>query len=223
MYVIVLLSLVCLSTQAGEGTFIASGYGSWSPARFDYALVSAGPSTIYLMGGWNYGMSANAPVAIKSCGGAGWVCFNSDIYNGLKPRNSDTTGIDCIATCVGYSSYTGTVNFGYISTKGIISYTKVAQSLNDVWRSSDGGTSWTLMTSAAPWSSRSSFKSLALSTSSLLIWSTDMWRSTDSGVSWSLMTSPTGISAGCVMARVQINNLILASKYAGNLIIRSLS
>jgi len=76
---------------------------------------------------------------------------------------------------------------------------------NDVWRSQDGGVAWHLMTSSAPWASRSKFGFVMNGTSALVFGGTsstsasgshnDVWRSDDGGVSWVLKTSQFLISS----------------------------
>lgn len=74
---------------------------------------------------------------------------------------------------------------------------------NDVWRSSDQGNTWTLMTKDAAWSERGSHTSVVLTDGSILVlggkqWDAgylglnDVWRSTDQGATWTLMTNDAG-------------------------------
>ncbi|MFN2351678.1 MAG: kelch repeat-containing protein [Kiritimatiellia bacterium] len=67
---------------------------------------------------------------------------------------------------------------------------------NDVWRSTDQGASWTLITNNAPWTARESHAGLALSDSTIMVmggWTihdrtNDVWRSEDNGAHWTLVT-----------------------------------
>ena len=71
-------------------------------------------------------------------------------------------------------------------------------SLNDVWRSTDQGTTWTQMTAAAPWVGRTEHTSVALPDGSIVLIGgqdidnnglNDVWRSTDQGATWTQMTA----------------------------------
>jgi PKD repeat protein len=84
------------------------------------------------------------------------------------------------------------------------------QYLNDVWRSTDQGATWTQMTAAAGWTARSAHCAVALSDGSMVIAGGqsaggvcgDVWRSTDQGATWTQMTAAaewTGrVYAACV-------------------------
>ena len=71
--------------------------------------------------------------------------------------------------------------------------------LNDVWRSTDEGATWTQMTASAGWTGRSSFSSVAMPDGSIVLmggWGSsdvnDVWRSTDNGATWTEMTTNAG-------------------------------
>jgi hypothetical protein len=75
--------------------------------------------------------------------------------------------------------------------------------LNDVWRSTDEGATWTQMTSDANWGKRYEFNTVALPDGSIVImggtnsgsWGgNDVWRSTDKGATWTEMTASAGWS-----------------------------
>jgi type II secretory pathway component GspD/PulD (secretin) len=64
---------------------------------------------------------------------------------------------------------------------------------NDVWRSTDKGKTWTLMTAEAKWSGRYNHTSVVLPDGSIVLMSgffrlNDIWRSTDQGKTWTLVT-----------------------------------
>jgi len=70
--------------------------------------------------------------------------------------------------------------------------------LNDVWRSSDGGTSWACMTSSAQWASRIYHTVSALSDNTLILiggeskagtFFGEVWKSIDNGANWTLVTN----------------------------------
>ena len=71
--------------------------------------------------------------------------------------------------------------------------------LNDVWRSTDNGTTWTEMNASAGWSSRWGFSSVAMPDGSIVLMGgyrsiggtlNDVWRSTDDGATWTEMSPP---------------------------------
>jgi hypothetical protein len=70
---------------------------------------------------------------------------------------------------------------------------------DEVWRSTDGGATWTLMTSAPGWSPRGLARSVVLPDGSILLmggaagsafseYFNDVWRSTDFGATWTEIT-----------------------------------
>lgn len=72
--------------------------------------------------------------------------------------------------------------------------------LNDIWRSTDDGKKWELMTSNIPWGPRLYYSLLSLPNGKLMImgglspyeddkWYNDVWVSSDSGKNWKLITS----------------------------------
>ncbi len=66
--------------------------------------------------------------------------------------------------------------------------------LNDVWRSTDKGTTWTQVTADAGWSARSGHSSVVLPDGSIVLMGgsgnmNDVWRSTDKGATWTQMTA----------------------------------
>lgn len=71
--------------------------------------------------------------------------------------------------------------------------------MNDVWRSSNDGATWTQMTASAAWSTRHSHTAVSLSDNSIVLMAGigqfaihhDAYRSTDYGTNWSLITITT--------------------------------
>lgn len=71
----------------------------------------------------------------------------------------------------------------------------------DVWRSTNGGFTWTQQTASAPWTARAYFGTVVLADGSVVIIGgatsasavpRDVWRSTDAGVSWTRLTNAAG-------------------------------
>jgi PKD repeat protein/photosystem II stability/assembly factor-like uncharacterized protein len=83
--------------------------------------------------------------------------------------------------------------------------------LNDVWRSTDNGATWTRMIEHTGWSPRFSLSSVALSDGSIIImggWDrsgvflNDVWKSTDNGATWSRIVEHAGWSPRFVHSSV---------------------
>jgi photosystem II stability/assembly factor-like uncharacterized protein len=73
---------------------------------------------------------------------------------------------------------------------------------NDVWRSTDGGTTWVQMTANAEWTARFGHTSVALSDGSIVLMGgydgslkNDTWRSTDNGTTWTRLPINAGWTA----------------------------
>jgi PKD repeat protein len=94
--------------------------------------------------------------------------------------------------------------------------------MNDVWRSADGGLTWTQMTAAAAWSKRDSHASVALPDGSLVLmggfdgdYLNDVWRSEDKGVSWTLINASPGWAARRISSAVVMpdGSIVLTGGY----------
>ena len=78
-------------------------------------------------------------------------------------------------------------------------------SLNDVWKSTNGGVSWEKLTDSAGWSPRYYFASFVAPDSSIVLLGgtnrssvfNDEWRSTDGGKTWALVTATTEWAPRC--------------------------
>ena len=76
-----------------------------------------------------------------------------------------------------------------------------ARYLNDVWRSTDNGATWTQQNASAGWTGRERHTSVVLPDGSIVLmggWRgfsvlyNDVWRSTDKGVTWTQQTAGAG-------------------------------
>jgi PKD repeat protein len=98
--------------------------------------------------------------------------------------------------------------------------------LNDTWRSTDKGVTWTLVNASSGWASRYALSSAVLSDGTIIIFGgssttglmNDTWRSTDKGVTWTLVNASSGwASRYSVASTVLFNdNIILAGGYGEN-------
>jgi hypothetical protein len=96
---------------------------------------------------------------------------------------------------------------------------------NDVWRSTDQGATWTLMTDNAGWSTRALHSSVALPDGSLVFmggaddtFMSDVWRSLDYGANWTLVTSNATWSArfGHATATLLDGSIVLTGGHNGS-------
>jgi len=97
---------------------------------------------------------------------------------------------------------------------------------NDVWRSTDNGTSWTQQTASAGWSKRYGHSSVAMPDGSIVLLGgydssgygkNDVWRSTDNGTTWTQLTPSAGWSARAQLSSVAMpdGGIVLMGGYNG--------
>jgi PKD repeat protein len=92
---------------------------------------------------------------------------------------------------------------------------------NDVWRSTDQGTTWTQQTASPGWGARTGQAGLALSDGSILalggfhdgpIYYQDVWRSTNKGVTWTQLNASTCLTfARGSLAEISNNSILFVS------------
>jgi PGF-pre-PGF domain-containing protein len=97
--------------------------------------------------------------------------------------------------------------------------------MNDVWRSTDRGATWTEMTASAGWSARYGHSSIAMPDGSILLmggWDgnflkNDVWRSMDNGTSWILVNASAGWSKRAHQSSVVLpdGSIVLTGGYIG--------
>ncbi len=100
------------------------------------------------------------------------------------------------------------------------------EKLNDVWRSTNQGAIWALMTAAAAWSARSAHTSVALPDGSIVLMGgydgssreDDVWRSTDQGATWVEMTDDAPWAARNAHTSVALpdGSIVLMAGYTGS-------
>jgi uncharacterized delta-60 repeat protein len=92
---------------------------------------------------------------------------------------------------------------GSIVLMGGYGYSNGWTALNDVWRSTDDGATWTQQTASAGWSQRYGQSVVAMPDGSIMLmggytnygyYANDVWRSTDDGATWKLITGGAGWS-----------------------------
>lgn len=101
-------------------------------------------------------------------------------------------------------------------------YSDTEERMNDVWRSADGGLTWTQVTAGAEWSGRDSHTSVALPDGSLVLmggfdgdYLDDVWRSEDRGANWELVNASPGWAARRIASAVVLpdGSIILTGGY----------
>ena len=130
----------------------------------------------------------------------------------------------------GRSSFQAVVlNNNDILVMGGVVYHYYSRPTNDIWRSSDGGTNWSQITTSAPWSARKDFQAVVLTNDDILImggyqWDhhstnhpriNDIWRSSDGGTNWSQITTSAPWPARSLFQAVVLTNndiLIMGGK-----------
>ncbi|MDD4136764.1 MAG: sialidase family protein [Methanoregula sp.] len=98
--------------------------------------------------------------------------------------------------------------------------------LNDVWRSTDYGATWTLVNPGAAWSPRYHHSTVALPDGSIVltgggynqIYTNDTWRSTDKGATWKQMRATAGWTARFIHGSVTMpdDSIVLMGGYDGD-------
>jgi hypothetical protein len=99
---------------------------------------------------------------------------------------------------------------------------------SDVWRSTDGGMTWTLVNGSAGWAGRFGHGMVTLPDDSILLMGgfsyqngdhrNDVWRSTDHGATWALVSPGAGWPGRCMMNCVVLpdSTVVLLGGFAGS-------
>ncbi|MFA5266975.1 MAG: kelch repeat-containing protein [Methanoregula sp.] len=189
-------------TSSGKGatwTLVNASPG-WV-GRHAHAAVALPDGSIIMTGCFN--SNSKGEVWKTTDKGATWSVLNAS--PGFTPRYYHTMNVlpDGSIVLIG----------GYGDTEG---------RMNDVWRSADGGLTWTQMTSAAAWSKRDSHTSVALPDGSLVLiggfdgsYLNDVWRSEDLGASWTLVNASPGWAARRIASAVAMpdGSIVLTGGY----------
>jgi hypothetical protein len=136
--------------------------------------------------------------SIVLMGGAGWDNYLNDVWRSTD-QGTTWTQMTADAGWRGRAGHTSVAlpDGSIVLMGGVYSDAGLAKYLNDVWRSTDQGATWTQMTDAAPWTKRRSHSSVALPNGSIVLMGgydgsnhrNDVWRSTDQGATWTEMTT----------------------------------
>jgi len=173
------LNDVWRSTDDGATWTCMTSNASWT-ARFGMCVEALSGDNILLIGGWVSGSITKDDAWVSDDYGATW-----------SQRSVACTGS-------GRSFFTSVVISGdvVVIAGGRIGGIGGSPS-NDVWKSEDGGSTWTQQTASAEWSKRYSHCMTSLPDNSLILAGgydssvdfEDVWKSTDAGATWTCMTS----------------------------------
>jgi hypothetical protein len=166
------------STDNGATWTLVNASSGWS-GRVAHSSVALPDGSIVLMGG--YGVSMKNDVWRSTDKGATWTQVNKSA--GWSPRYCHSSVVMPDGSIILMGGGDSNTIFW-----------------NDVWRSTDKGTTWTQMTPHAGWSARQTHSSVVLPDGSIVLmggWTSssgykhDAWRSTDKGATWTRQTSDT--------------------------------
>lgn len=187
--------------------------GGWSP-RGGYSSVAMPDSSIVLMGGAYYfndvwrstdsttwkqmtssaewsGRYHHSSVAMPDgsiilMGGSG---YRNDVWRSIDNGEKWTLVTPSAEWSGRFGQSTVVLQDGSIILMGGANSTGILQ--NDVWRSTDSGKKWTLMTASAEWSGRNFPSPVVMPDGSIVViggwngtFTNDVWRSTDNGTTW---------------------------------------
>ncbi|HUH79427.1 MAG TPA: hypothetical protein VLY83_05975 [Methanoregula sp.] len=176
------------STDKGATWDLVTAGAAW-PARHFASSVVLPDGSIVLMGGWEYGAHLNDTWR-STDGGATWTRMTAHAAWGGRYEQSAVAMPDgSIVLMGGFNSFD--------------------QPLNDVWRSTDKGASWSLVTADAGWSPRVGSSTFAMPDGSIILAggeTNDVWRSTDNGATWGRLTAGAGWPARGFFSAVEMQD-----------------
>ena len=155
-------------------------------ARAYHSSVATLDNSIVLMGGWD-GSTYYNDVWNSTDLGVTWTLVNASAGWTARAGHTSVAMPDGSIVLMG----------------GQVSSTNYK---NDVWRSTDNGTTWTLVNASAGWSARGSHSSVVMPDGSIVLmggWDGDdhssrynnVWRSTDNGAMWTKVNASAGWTA----------------------------
>jgi len=157
------------STDNGATWIEVNASAGWTP-RDHHSSVAMPDGSIVLMGGYD-GYFRN-DVWRSTDNGATWIEVNASA--GWTPRYFHSSVAMPDGSIVLMGGWDNTYNYK-----------------NDVWRSTDNGTTWIQVNASAGWTPRDSHSSVAMPDGSIVLmggysWGirNDVWRSTDNGTTW---------------------------------------
>jgi PKD repeat protein len=177
------------STDEGATWTEMNASSGWT-SRYNQNAVALPDGSIVLMGGNDEnGLGGDTKDVWRSMDeGATWTEVNATA--GWADRSEHT----CVAMPDG-----SILLMGGLTANGQFGDPSYSHMMNDTWRSTDGGATWTMTNASGPWVARRTFSAVALPDDSVVImggdtptnyWLNDSWRSTDFGASWTRLPDP---------------------------------
>jgi PGF-pre-PGF domain-containing protein len=176
--------------------------------RYGHSSVVMPDGSIVLMGGVKGGEGLKNDTWRSTDNGATWIQVTES--SGWSPR---------------YWHSSVVMPDGSIVLMGGWEYDKGC--MNDVWRSTDYGATWTEMTASAGWSKRQYHSSVVMADSSIILIGgeessgaikDDLWRSTDYGATWTVVETNTGMPVGPYPSSVVMpdDSIVVMGDYRDN-------
>lgn len=171
---------VYTSTDNGA-TWTSIGSAPWS-ARAYHSSVILSTGAILILGGYGDFYTRYNDVWQSIDGGTSWIQQTASAEWQARSEFAAVALHDNSIVIMGGNSVQGGIN----------------TPLNDVWRSTNRGVTWTRQTAAAEWSARGNPKAVCMSDGSIMLMgggdTNEVWRSWDQGVSWAQQTETVGWS-----------------------------
>ena len=169
--------------------------------RTGHACVVLADGTILIMGGYTTGYTVMNDVWKSIDGGATWTLVTASAGWSVRGGHSSVVLADGTIIVMGGTS------------------SSLYNAYNDVWKSIDGGATWTLVTSTPGWSTRHSAGAVVLLDGSVVMmggynpltytWESDVWRSTDGCIHWTEQSSNGLIPVGYTDGRQGFGSVVM--------------
>ncbi len=191
------------SSDEGTTWDIVNASPGWSP-RFGQSSVVMPDGTIVIMGGYGF-YDFDNDVWKSSNEGATWMEVNAS--PGWSKRYSQSSIVTPDGDIILFGGYDSGKNY-----------------MNDVWRSTDEGATWTEENTSASWSPRHGQCSVMIPDGSIIMmggristggYKNDIWRSTDKGETWTQINESAGWPERAAFSCVAIpnGNIVLMGGY----------
>jgi hypothetical protein len=195
------------STNKGSSWTQMTATAEWS-ARFDHALVRMPDDSIVLMGGERLGAYLG-DVWRSTNSGASWTQQTASAWEERWGHSAVVLSDGTIIVMGGYAHNMFGDNYK-----------------NEVWKSTNSGSNWSLVVEDAEWAGRNHHSSVLLADGSIILMGgytsagnqNDVWRSADNGEHWTQQTASAGWSARGYHASVVLadGSIILMGGFDGN-------
>jgi PKD repeat protein len=195
------------STDNGVTWTQMTSNAGWSP-RSDFSSVAMPDGSIVLMGGIDK-----------------YSNFKNDTWRSTDNGKTWTLMSESSGWLARYGQTSVVMPDGSIVLMGGVTPLGSGKRLNDVWRSTDNGKTWTQLTVNAGWSGRFHQSSVVIPGGSIVLmggkddsgYKNDVWRSTDNGKTWTQLTASAGWSMRWEHSSVVLSDgsIVLMGGYDG--------